>query len=1319
MDFFEIDTEEVKGKLVVRPNFVVDKSEDLMVKGGAFYAVWDEKKGLWSTSEFDLRRIVDDEIRAYVEQALEKGIVCTPKYLRNFNNNGWKTFKQYVKTMSDNAHDLDTKVVFANSKVNKTDYATRRLSYDMAPGEIKAYEELVNVLYSPEEREKFEWYIGAIISGDASTKKIQKFLVFYGDPGTGKSTIMDITTKIFGGEIDDKGYVATFNAKSLVNGNQFGTEAFRTNPLIAIQHDGDLSKIEDNALLNSIVSRESIMINEKFKSQYKSKIRTALMLGTNKTVRISDAKSGLIRRLIDVHPTGKVHSYDDYQRLIALVDFEIAAIAHHCLEVYRRLTRSYYNGYEPTAMILNSDYFRNFIEFNYDTFKEQDSTTLKRSYAMFKDYANEAQIDFKVKMYHFRDELKNYFHEFHDRYQHPDGKWDRSYYKGFKMRTERKSEIPTKTVLHLDAETSLLDDLLADHPAQYAKASGLPQKYWTDAEKLRNGEPYKPKKSEVVSTILSDLDTSKLHYVKVPENLIVIDFDLTDENGAKSLELNLEAASTWPPTYTELSKGGEGLHLHYFWDGDVTELKPLYSPGIEVKTLLGDSALRRRLSKCNDIPVRTISTGLPLKEKQVLNDKVLKSERGLRDLLERCLRKEWGGTFVSVQFMNKILSDAYKSNMVYNVEDMKPRILLFAAKATNQGLEALRIAKAMPYVSEVTAEEADEPVVTPTNDQIVFFDVEVYPNLVLVCWKYQGSKTVTPMINPSPRDIEQLLEFKLIGFNNINYDNHILWAILMGWTTEQIYELSQKLVSKDKSRGRAAKFTEAHNISWGDIFDFATKKQGLKKWEIELGLKHMEMDIPWDEPVPPEKLEQVVEYCSNDVDASEAVFNHCAQDWMARLIMADLSGLTPNHGVRHHITKIIFGDNRNPQSTFNYVKLGEELFPGYEFDPFAEKDKKSTYRGETVGEGGYVYAEPGMYEDVALLDVASMHPTSIVQMDAFGPYTRLFHELMTARLEVKQAASCFDKGNPERGRTHLANARGMFDGRLQPYLDTEDVEELEALADAMKLGINSTYGFTCAGFENPFKDPRNIDNVVAKRGALFMVDLKYAVQERGFTVAHIKTDSIKIPNATPEIIEFVKDFGKRYGYTFEHEATYRKFCLVNNAVFIAQLEKPDKKGRLWKAVGAQFQNPYVYKTLFTGEPIYFEDLGETKSVANGAVMYLVFEDGTTHHVGKTGSFIPVNDGVEGFHGGHLMRKDGDLWHAVGGTKDHLWLETEMIKTLKHDSIDRLVFEGLAEALEGTGSIADIIDMTFYEDLAEKAKATIEKFGDFEAFAEVS
>lgn len=191
---------------------------------------------------------------------------------------------------------------------------------------------------------------------------------------------------------------------------------------------------------------------------------------------------------------------------------------------------------------------------------------------------------------------------------------------------------------------------------------------------------------------------------------------------------------------------------------------------------------------------------------------------------------------------------------------------------------------------------------------------------------------------------------------------------------------------------------------------------------------------------------------------------------------------------------------------------------------------------------------------------------------------------------------------------NFEKARKMLNGALAKYLTDEG--SADALAQALKIAINSVYGLTSANFENPFRDNRNKDNIVAKRGALFMVNLKHEVQKRGFTVAHIKTDSIKIPDATPAIIDFVMKYGEKYGYTFEHEATYDRMCLVNNAVYIAKYATAEKcqlaygyvPGDIrkhpgeWNATGTQFQIPYVFKKLFSREEIVFEDMCETKSV---------------------------------------------------------------------------------------------------------------------------
>lgn len=1274
MDFFQICTREAKGGVVeIFPDFIVGRSKDLMVRGRAFYAIWDEEVGLWSTDEYDVQRLVDEELRAFADKHKADGPGYNVKYMRSFGSNGWNQFRKFVSQISDNAHQLDENLIFANSDVRKSDYVSRRLPYPLAPGDISAWNELVGTLYSKEEREKIEWSIGAVVSGDS--KKIQKFVVFYGPGGTGKSTIMNIIEKLF------QGYTTTFEAKALAsNNNAFATEVFKANPLVAIQQDGDLSKMEDNSKLNSIISHEDMTMNEKYKPSYTSRVNAFLFMGTNQPVKISDAKSGIIRRLIDVHPTGDKLAPNHYHTLMQKIDFELGAIAHHCLEVYRNLGKNYYNNYRPLEMMFQTDIFFNFIEANFDIFKEQDGTTLQQAYALYKEYCQSTGIDRMLPQYKVREELRNYFSEFHDRIM-IDSVSYRSYYSGF-------TAVPFKTPIDekedtfslvMEEDISLLDLELADQPAQYATEMGTPKKRWA-----------------TVKTTLAEVDTSQLHFVKVPEQHIVIDFDIKDESGNKSLEKNLEAASTWPATYAELSKGGNGVHLHYIYEGDVTELASLYEEGIEVKTLLGDASLRRRLSKCNNVPVATINSGLPIKEKKVLTAKTVQSEKGLRDLIGRNLRKEINpSTKSSVDFIQKILEDAYLSGMAYDVTDLRTNVMAFANNSSNQPLECLKTVKKMRWKSDEQVEAAHAHAGdaffkqgAPRDARLVFFDVEVYPNLFVVCWMFEDSDVVVEMINPTPQDIEGLLKLKLVGFNNRRYDNHILYARYMGYDNEQLYKLSQRIM--EKSVG--SMFGEAYNLSYADIYDFSSKKQSLKKFEIELGLHHMELDIPWDEPVPEELWPKVVRYCVNDVMATKETFRSRFQDYVARQILADLSGLTVNDTTQKHTAKIIFGNDRNPQKSFVYTDLATE-FPGYKFDPY-NVEQKSSYRGEDPGEGGYVYAEPGMYENVALLDVASMHPTSIITLNLFGEYTPKFEDLLNARLAIKHG--------------DYATARTMLDGKLAPYL--QDETAAKELSYALKIVINIVYGLTSAKFDNAFRDIRNVDNIVAKRGALFMIDLKHFVQERGFTVAHIKTDSIKIPNATPEIIEEVTKFGEKYGYTFEHEATYDKFCLVNEAVYIAgKLDPDDSKPNYnkdgvrvnkykWYAVGAQFQHPYVYKTLFSNEDITFNDLSEAKSVVKGA-MYLdfdavqkpMFNYRGMHFVGRTGLFVPVLTG-----GGILYRVLDGNKYAVQGTKGYFWIEAEIAKSIdKEPELD--------------------IDMSYFENLANEAIKTINKFGDFEEF----
>lgn len=912
LDFLLISSRPTKNGVQVYPRFrLYPKSKDLMIRGRDFYAVWDEEAGLWSTNEDECFAMIDRELDKYVREhhtRFEK----EPQILYMWDSDSGMvdSFHKYCqRQMRDSYESLDENLIFSNTITSRENYASKKLDYPLQSGGIVSYNKIIGTLYSEEERHKLEWAIGSIVSGDS--KSLQKFVVLYGEAGTGKSTILNIIQQLF------KGYYCVFDAKALgQTNNSFALEPFKNNPLVAIQHDGDLSKIEDNTRLNSLVSHEEMTINEKFKSLYVNRYKCFLFMGTNKPVRITDSKSGLLRRLIDVVPSGKKLQKKEYESLMSQIPFELGAIASHCLEVYKA-DPGYYDNYVPNSMMSASNDFYNFMIDSFSVFRKEDGTTLKAAWEMYKTYRDEANIPWPLSKTLFKEELKTYFWEFDDLIENDDGMKLNSYYSGFKiekfkddlgdrikkMKPEPAPK-PKDNLIDFSETESIFDKEYADCPAQLASDKGTPMKRWDE-----------------VTTKLSDVDTSTVHYVKVPENHIVIDFDIKDEDGNKSFEKNIEAASKWPATYAELSKSGGGIHLHYIYTGDVSQLSRIFDDDIEVKVFNGNSSLRRRLSKCNNLPIATISSGLPLKGgKVVLNFDGLKSERALRTLIKRHLNKEiMGATKPSIDMIYKCLEESYESGLSYDVSDMKNEILAFAIGSTNQADACLKLVNKMQFKSEEAGETVSE------HDELVFFDIEIFSNLFLVNWKVAGEdKPVVRMINPKASEIEELIKYKLIGFNNRRFDNHILYAALMGYTVEQLYNLSQRIINSQKGSKSNALFREAYNLSYADVYDFAAKKQSLKKWEIELGLKHHELGLPWDEPVPEERWEEVAEYCISDVLATEAVFNHLRGDWVAREILADLAGMPVNTPTNTLTTKIIFGNERKPKLVYTDLATGEQ-----------------------------------------------------------------------------------------------------------------------------------------------------------------------------------------------------------------------------------------------------------------------------------------------------------------------------------------------------------------------------------------------------------
>ena len=214
------------------------------------------------------------------------------------------------------------------------------------------------------------------------------------------------------------------------------------------------------------------------------------------------------------------------------------------------------------------------------------------------------------------------------------------------------------------------------------------------------------------------------------------------------------------------------------------------------------------------------------------------------------------------------------------------------------------------------------------------------------------------------------------------------------------------------------------------------------------------------------------------------------------------------------------------------------------------------------------------------------------------------------------------------------------------------------------------------------------------------------------------------------------------------EAEFSKFCLVNDAVYVAkfkeaEINKKTGEKKWWTATGTQFQVPYVFKTLFSKQPIEFNDMCETKSVSSA--IYLDMNENledvswyenlksirkkdtnklskteqkllnenshisdeeldstisTGHNyifVGKVGQFCPMK---LGYGGGVLLReivdkKTGERSYAAAtGSKGYRWLESEMVRVLNKE---------------------DGIDQSYYKNMVDEAVETISQYGDFEWF----
>lgn len=179
------------------------------------------------------------------------------------------------------------------------------------------------------------------------------------------------------------------------------------------------------------------------------------------------------------------------------------------------------------------------------------------------------------------------------------------------------------------------------------------------------------------------------------------------------------------------------------------------------------------------------------------------------------------------------------------------------------------------------------------NNTIFIYDFEVFKHDWIVVFK-DLSSDFEFVIHNDIKFLKQVLStcIGLIGFNNYNYDDLILYALInLNYTNIELYNLSQDIINKKNI---------AFRYKVGGIVTFDCKQEldpsvSLKNIEANLGLNIKESSIPWniDRPLTKEELEETIKYCKHDVDTTKKVFKLREDYFQAKVDIAKEFKLKP------------------------------------------------------------------------------------------------------------------------------------------------------------------------------------------------------------------------------------------------------------------------------------------------------------------------------------------------------------------------------------------------------------------------------------------
>lgn len=457
-----------------------------------------------------------------------------------------------------------------------------------------------------------------------------------------------------------------------------------------------------------------------------------------------------------------------------------------------------------------------------------------------------------------------------------------------------------------------------------------------------------------------------------------------------------------------------------------------------------------------------------------------------------------------------------------------------------------------------------------TKQTILLYDIEIFKQDTLFVFRDYFTKDWFIINN----DLNELRNFYLeyrdsmfIGYNNASYDNNVMRGYLQG---KNAYQMSKTVIQSD-DRGLVYKMFDSHKtpLFGMDLYQ-DNKGFSLKEHSAFLGIniKETEVDFDLDRPLTDDEKTKTIEYCKNDVLATEKRFEQNISMLLAKATIAlmfdmDKTSLLQTNAnltakilgakkqpVRDDLTDPLLLDKRLDVNTKAIV----DAYLNHEFE-LNEKGKLNVSVDYTTDDGyELIYGSGGVHGAVPsyihvgmfpMRDFGSLYPNTMVQFNLLSrniPKDKIhrYSDLLKQRMDAK------------------------YSGEKTAVIKGVEVPTW-VMINGIKLPLNTKFGATGAEF-NDLYDPRN-QFLVCVTGQLIMTNMYELIKGKAQFIQSNTDCHAYIPNSEEDdrvIDEALNEFSERVGITLDKDV-FREIWQkdVNNYIAV----QPNGKVKIKGAIG--------------------------------------------------------------------------------------------------------------------------------------------------------